>query len=184
MRARRRSMLGSGWGGLTALVALTWLWSSQISWSGDVPEPTEVPRRRERDADAPADVIPAFAGHAIRRPRLGPAPRAAARRRGGLPARVRGARARGRGDRLLGSRGLGPRRRRARRVGAARARLRAVRERRDPGRPADGRRPAGRRPARHAARLGRSARRACLRDREPAARPRDAVLGRRPSPCS
>ena len=26
-----------------------------------------MPRRRERDADAPADVIPAFAGHAIRR---------------------------------------------------------------------------------------------------------------------
>jgi exopolysaccharide biosynthesis polyprenyl glycosylphosphotransferase len=60
-------MLGSGWAGLTALVALTWLWASQISWSGDVPEPTDVPRHKERDADAAADVIPAFAGHAIRR---------------------------------------------------------------------------------------------------------------------
>src|SRR3954452_19021410 len=60
-------MLGNGWAGLTALVALTWLWASQISWSGDIPEPAYVPRNKERDPETPADVIPAFAGHAIRR---------------------------------------------------------------------------------------------------------------------
>jgi exopolysaccharide biosynthesis polyprenyl glycosylphosphotransferase len=61
-------MLEGVWPALTALLAIGWLWSSQVSWTGDVPEPSEpLPRPKERETEAAADVIPAFAGHAIRR---------------------------------------------------------------------------------------------------------------------